>query len=288
MKTEMTGEIGPPAPGSEAGSGRRIQRPLRWAVLPVIALAVLLSGGPVQANAAGEPSPEPAPQLDRGIKISHIKAQSVPGPSRKYGTYTAKLLIGTAVRKKPGRAGTIWYAKTKTKWSRRGQRLMVLGSAYARGRTWLKVRLPIRPNSTSGWIPRDRVQLAHTRRFIVVDTSQRMLRVYRNGRVIVKHRVVVGKPSTPTPTGLFALWDRAKQADPNGFVGTWTLPLTAHSNYLRRYDGGPGLVAFHGRAGASLKDPLGSARSHGCVRMNNSRIAWMAREMMGTAVRIRR
>ncbi|MDQ2701109.1 MAG: L,D-transpeptidase, partial [Actinomycetota bacterium] len=57
---------------------------------------------------------------------------------------------------------------------------------------------------------------------------------------------------------------------------------------LRRYDGGPGLVAFHGRSGASLLDPLGSARSHGCVRMNNRRIIQMAGYPMGTAVRIQK
>jgi len=288
METDMTRPSRPMVPGIRPGTGRPGLRPIRWAILPVIALAVLLTGGPIQARAADEPAVEPAAQLDRGIKVSHLKTQSVPGPSKKGGTYTARLLIGTAVRKKPGRAGAIWYAKTSTKWSRRGQRLMVLGSAYARGRTWLKVRLPIRPNHTAGWIPRDRVQLGHTRRFILVDTSRKLLRVYHKGHVIVRHRVVVGAPKTPTPTGLFALWDRAKQADPNGFVGTWTLPLTAHSNKLKSYDGGPGLVAFHGRGGASLKDPLGSARSHGCVRMNNSRIAWMARQMMGTAVKIRR
>lgn len=280
----MTAGPGSVDPGRGSRVGGRYRSVVRSVATIGVATVVLLPGGPVQAR-ANQNSLE---QLDRGIQIPNLSTQSVPAPSRKGGTYTARLLIGTAVRRRPGRPGTVWFARTWTKWSGSGQRLMVLGSRYARGQTWLKIRLPIRPNGTSGWIPRDRVQLSHTNRFILVDTSRRQLRVYRKGKVVVRHRVVVGAPSTPTPTGLFALHDRIKQSDPGGFVGTWTVPLTAHSNKLRRYDGGPGLVAFHGRAGASLSDPLGSARSHGCVRMNNSRIAYMAKAMMGTAVKIRR
>ena len=45
---------------------------------------------------------------------------------------------------------------------------------------------------------------------------------------------------------------------------------------LQQFEGGPGRVAMHGRGGASMHDPLGSARSHGCVRMQNRDIAWIA------------
>ena len=163
---------------------------------------------------------------------------------------------------------------------------MVLGSRTVRGKLWLKVRLPIRPNGSKGWIPRDRVQLARSPHYIVIDRSRRTVTIYRNGRRKSRFRVVVGAPSTPTPLGLFAIQDKARQPDPGGFIGPWAVPLTAHSEVLRRFDGGPGLVALHGRAGASLLDPLGSARSNGCVRMGNGRISGITRLMLGTAVRI--
>jgi lipoprotein-anchoring transpeptidase ErfK/SrfK len=165
---------------------------------------------------------------------------------------------------------------------------MVLGSRKVRGRTWLRVRLPIRPNGSVGWIQRDRVQLARSPAYIVIDRSRRILTIYRNGRRSNRFRVVVGAPSTPTPIGLFALQDRVKQPDAEGFIGPWAITLTAYSNVLRRYNGGPGLVALHGRSGASLLDPLGSARSHGCVRMGNERIRGIRKLLLGTAVRIRR
>ncbi len=47
------------------------------------------------------------------------------------------------------------------------------------------------------------------------------------------------------------------------------LALTAHSNVLQEFDGGDG------RVGASLLDPLGAARSHGCVRLSNDAIEWV-------------
>lgn len=153
---------------------------------------------------------------------------------------------------------------------------------------WLKVRLPIRPNGSAGWIPRDRVRLALTRRFISIDLSRRALTVYKRGRRLKRFSVVIGAPATPTPRGLFAIYDRVKQGNPTGFTGPWVLPITAHSRKIRQFDGGPGVVGIHGRDGASLADPLGSARSHGCIRINNSRIRYLARFMKGTAVRIRR
>lgn len=67
----------------------------------------------------------------------------------------------------------------------------------------------------------------------------------------------------------------------------WVLPLTAHSKVLRRYDGGDGQVGLRGRGGASLRDRLGTARSHGCIRIANADIAWLAERITaGTPVRI--
>jgi lipoprotein-anchoring transpeptidase ErfK/SrfK len=72
-------------------------------------------------------------------------------------------------------------------------------------------------------------------------------------------------------------------------LGPWTLPLTIMSNVLENYGGGPGRVGIHGRAGASLLDQLGSARSHGCIRVDNRHISWLAAHVpAGTPVAIRR
>jgi lipoprotein-anchoring transpeptidase ErfK/SrfK len=59
------------------------------------------------------------------------------------------------------------------------------------------------------------------------------------------------------------------------------------SKVLFNFGGGPGCVSIHGRGGASLIDPLGSAASHGCIRINNGRVDWMASHLsQGTPVQI--
>jgi lipoprotein-anchoring transpeptidase ErfK/SrfK len=97
---------------------------------------------------------------------------------------------------------------------------------------------------------------------------------------------VVGAPITPTPHGLFAIDERIPQF--GGELGPWALHLTAHSQVLEDYGGGKGRVAIHGRSGALLADPLGSARSHGCIRIDNAAVSWLAgRAIEGTPVVIR-
>ncbi len=107
-----------------------------------------------------------------------------------------------------------------------------------------------------------------------MSTAERSLSVYRRGRLVRRVPVVVGKPSTPSPEGLFSIIG-AWPSPANAFLGSWILPLTAHSDVLGQFDGGDGTVGIHGRGGASLLDPLGSASSHGCIRVDNSSIDWL-------------
>src|SRR5205807_2643188 len=138
------------------------------------------------------------------------------------------------------------------------------------------------------WIAATDATLRPDRWRLLVVRARRELRVFRAGQLVRRFAVVVGKRATPTPAGLFAIAAELRQPDPSGFEGSWVMPLTAHSRVLRRFAGGDGQIALHGRGGASLADPLGSARSHGCVRLANAAIAWLAgRVPAGTPVRIR-
>jgi lipoprotein-anchoring transpeptidase ErfK/SrfK len=107
-----------------------------------------------------------------------------------------------------------------------------------------------------------------------VSRAKRTLTIYRSGAVVRRLRVVVGAPETPTPVGLFSIIG-AWRSPSSSFLGSWILALTAHSEVLRRFDGGDGTVGIHGRGGASLQAPLGTALSHGCVRLANSAIDWL-------------
>jgi lipoprotein-anchoring transpeptidase ErfK/SrfK len=178
-------------------------------------------------------------------------------------------------------------ARAQTAWSAKPQSLLVLGSAWRAGHLWLHVLLPIRPDGSTGWIPRNNAQLSLTRYWITVDKTRRTVEVYGHGRLIHSFSAVVGKPATPTPDGLAAIYEVDRQPDPEGFLGTWALPLTILSNTLHSFGGGPGRIAIHGRGGESLQDPLGSARSHGCIRLDNTSVGWLAQMVRpGTPVQI--
>jgi hypothetical protein len=89
-----------------------------------------------------------------------------------------------------------------------------------------------------------------------------------------RFKVVVGKPATPTPRGVFSIVD-VWRGNPGHFLGSHVRALTAHSDVLQEFEGGDGRGGLHGRGGASLRDSLGSARSHGCVRLANGSIDWI-------------
>jgi lipoprotein-anchoring transpeptidase ErfK/SrfK len=121
---------------------------------------------------------------------------------------------------------------------------------------------------------------------IVVDLSQRTATTYRLGRVVRRDRVVVGKPSTPTPVGHFFVIDRMRLAT-WWARGTTALMLSAYSNVFQVTREDPGEIALHSTG--ILTDPLGSAASHGCVRFNARVIAWLVAQIPnGTPVDIRR
>ena len=154
--------------------------------------------------------------------------------------------------------------------------LLVLGHRRADRKTWLRVLLPTRPNGASAWIPRDDARVSSTPWQVVVSLSHRRVYVTRRGRLVRSFPVVVGAKATPTPTGRFAVAERIPLPNPHQFYGSWMLTLTAHSTVLNTFAGGDGQVAIHGRGGSSLRVPVGTAASHGCVRMRNPDIAWLA------------
>jgi lipoprotein-anchoring transpeptidase ErfK/SrfK len=170
--------------------------------------------------------------------------------------------------------------------------LMVTRAAKdARGRCWVRVRLPWRPSSASGWVNAKRVHLEPTPWRIVVSRASRTITLTRGGRRVLRSRVVIGATATPTPGGIFAvLWVQPWSA--RSFLGRWVIGLTAHSRVLDTFAGGDGRIAIHGRGAESLRDPLGTARSHGCVRIPNGVADRLVRrvgpdELPGTPVRIR-
>jgi lipoprotein-anchoring transpeptidase ErfK/SrfK len=155
--------------------------------------------------------------------------------------------------------------------------LPVLGRARSRRRgSWLHVRLPGRPNSHKGWISTNRTRLTSTPWRILVTLSTRRVTVYHGGRVRRHFRAVVGKPSTPTPRGAFFI-EEALALSSYEAGGPFALATSARSNIFQEFEGGPGQIGIHGRD--NLTGALGTAASHGCIRLGTRAITWLARRI---------
>ena len=211
-------------------------------------------------------------------------ADARPGAPTRARAWIAELSAPTPAWRHPAAAGRARWLSPVGAWTGGPVGLLVVKAR----RGWVRVRLPTRPNAASAWVPASRVRLRPTPWRVELDLSARRVTVLRAGRPVRRFGAVIGAPATPTPTGRFAIYEVDRQPDPFGFLGPVALHLTAHSSVLENYGGGPGRVAIHGRGGASLLDPLGSAASHGCIRVDSLQAAWLARALRpGVPVTVR-
>lgn len=150
----------------------------------------------------------------------------------------------------------------------------------ARGARWLKVRLPGRPNNSTGWIRKSRTKQSATSWNVTVDLSERRLRVYRRGRLVRSFSSVVGASATPTPRGRYFV-EETVLLTAGQVGGPYALALSARSYVLQEFAGGPGQIAVHGVWGVG--GVMGTAASHGCVRLDTAAISWIG-ERIGPGV----
>ena len=137
---------------------------------------------------------------------------------------------------------------------------------------WLRVMLPGRPNGHMGWIRSQGTQPRVTEWRLVVDTSTRRVVVYRWNAVIRIFKAIVGKPSTPTPHGKFFVEESIK-LQPTDVGAPFALALSVRSTVFKEFDGGPGQIGLHGLD--NVGGVLGTAVSHGCVRLADSAMRWL-------------
>lgn len=149
---------------------------------------------------------------------------------------------------------------------------------------WEKVYLPIRPNGATGWIRDGQVTLALNPFRIGVSLGAHTLTVWKGARVIHHERAGVGRSIVPTPAGTYYLAELLKQPNPSGAYGPYAFGLSAYSNVLYSFGGGPGQIGLHGTNNPAS---LGTNASHGCIRISNAGITTLARLLpLGTPVRI--
>jgi lipoprotein-anchoring transpeptidase ErfK/SrfK len=259
MQTTITPPFRPPFGSPRAAAcSRRIGRCLLLGLATACLLGIIAGS----AAARGIPAPVQATQELAVLRTAHAAHRAPAGGSLQVALVPATTPI-------TGEQST----------------LPVIGQATGPGGArWLQVMLPGRPDGLTGWIAQDGTRKLVTGWRILVDLVARRLRVYRDGRMVRTFQAVIGKPSMPTPTGQFFVEETVQM--PVGHPGgPFALALSARSNVLQEFEGGPGQIAIHGRD--DLGGTLGAAESHGCVRLATASIDWLAARIdPGTPVKI--
>jgi lipoprotein-anchoring transpeptidase ErfK/SrfK len=214
-------------------------------------------------------------------------ASAAPVRSRVPATQQLAVLLTAHRAHRTPRAGSPQTALVPANRPITGERttLPVVGQATGpSGIRWLHVMLPGRPNGSTGWVTQQGTRKLTTSWHIVVNIRQRRVTAYRSGRAVKAFRAVVGKPSTPTPSGNFFVEETVRMA-PGEPGGPFALATSARSNVLQEFEGGPGQIALHGRD--NLGGTVGSAESHGCVRLDTAGIDWLVKRIEpGTPVTV--
>jgi lipoprotein-anchoring transpeptidase ErfK/SrfK len=232
-------------------------------------LAQLVAVGLLAANAAGSPAVVPPAEQVRPIQETAV-------------------LLATHIALSAPRRGAARLRVVAARRPITNEQTVLPVIAHAvdgTGTRWLRVRLPGRPNGRAGWIERSGTRARVTDIHIVVEISRRRITVYRHAHLVRTFRAIVGKPSTPTPRGEYFVEEAV--ALPSNEVGApFALALSARSEVYQEFAGGPGQVAIHGLA--NVGGTLGTAVSHGCLRLDAAAMSWLViRAGPGVPVTIR-
>lgn len=162
--------------------------------------------------------------------------------------------------------------------------LLLRSTTDPEGRSWVQLRVPGRPNGREGWVLRKWLGSFHQTKWLIrISLGHRRLKAYYAGRLRFSAPVGVGKPSSPTPPGHFWIRERFRLTNRSNPYWPYALGTSDYST-LTDWPGG-GVVGIHGDFGQPELIP--GDPSHGCVRMRDSDLAWLApRVTLGTPVDI--
>ncbi len=151
------------------------------------------------------------------------------------------------------------------------------------GRIWVKARLPILPNGSTGWLPRSALGgygTVTTR--LVIDRRRLSATLQRDGRPVWHAPIGIGTDAAPTPAGVFYVRNRLTRYR-SPFYGPVAFGTSARSTTLTDWPGG-GFIGIHG---TDHPDLIPGRVSHGCIRLRNAAILRLAQLMpVGTPIRI--
>ncbi|MFN2489751.1 MAG: L,D-transpeptidase [Actinomycetota bacterium] len=271
----------------------------RWSVAPstLIVGAFLIVVAAVGTIALEPPAPA-APgiatpstgalrtrSLPQPVQPAFIVPRPVPLSSSRSVSHWAPVALAITARTHPDVQAPV-IAELSTSTPEGTQNIaQVLTTAKGRdGRLWARVRLPVLPNNTVGWVPRTALGgLGVVRTRLIVDLDARTATLYRSGEAIFNAPVGVGRAAWPTPRGRFYIRNKLTSFSSAAY-GPLAFGTSARSDVLTDWPAG-GFIGIHGTDQPEL---LPGAVSHGCIRMSNDDILELGRLMpVGTPLTIR-
>lgn len=251
---------------------RSSRRALRAGI--VVAALAAVAGAPITTTPAAAPARGP-----HVLALSPARAAPVAAVTAPRGASLVAVARRSVVRAVSPTGSRTWRLHNP---NADGAPLVMLVIGQRSG--GYLVRIPARPNGSTGWIRSSDVNVAITEYSLRVSKSHHRLYVYRLGSLKRTIKVGLGRPSAPTPSGKFFLAELLSSPDPHGAYGAYAYGLSAFSSTFSEFEGGPGQIGMHG-----TNDPssIGRNVSHGCIRMGTTDDVWLARRVpAGTPITI--
>jgi hypothetical protein len=276
-----TPRVAPPAvPARRRGMG--MWGTAAVAISIVVAAATVVTVASTQpSTAATVPIASPLQQTTPGVPAYHLVVPKV-APLAHHTTWRyAQVLRHVRARTRPG-GRAIAALRTRTP-EHTVNIVLITATRMHRGRLWVRVRLPVLPNGTQGWVLRSALSgYTFVDTHLVISLRHRSLTLYRAGRAIFRAPVGIGAKGTPTPRGQFYIRDRLRgYASP--FYGPIAFGTSARSAVLTEWPAG-GYIGIHGTNAPQL---IPGRPSHGCIRMRDRALLRLARLLpVGTPVTI--
>ncbi len=151
---------------------------------------------------------------------------------------------------------------------------------------WYGVVTPEVPNGQIGWIStRAKIGLYENDFRVDVSLNEREIVVHRGKHVEARFPVAIGRVSSPTPLGRFAITDKLITQGGASPYGCCILATSAHQRLTPQGWGGGDRIAIHA---TDHPDTIGSAVSLGCLRAPEDVMRRLVRLVpLGTLVTIR-
>jgi len=239
-----------------------------------LSLAGALAVALLSLASAAHGSDNAAALYPRTIKLTDAKI-----------AHWAVVMRPAVVRAKPGLASrVITKLPTGTTDGTQNDVLVLSRIDISPHQSWYRVRLPILPNNTTGYVQkRDLSPLFTVNTHLYINLGSLTATLKRSGKTVFRTRVGVGKSYWPTPRGEFYIRDKLTNFN-NPFYGPIAFGVSARSAVLTDWPGG-GYVGIHGTNQPQL---IPGRISHGCIRLRNAAIVALSRLMhVGTPVSIR-